>query len=223
MADRGEQRGAQARGVRPPRGVVGLGGHPPVPQGEQCLPAHGGEQRTFGRGERPAAGHQVHALVDLDVGIGVLGPSTGRLSRARRDLPRPTGAPLEQGHRGEPERLPDPLEEPGQRIGAGEHDACEGGQQRRLGAGLRRLDRAPVGAVHDEGHEEADEHHRHDLDRVLRLGHGQRVQRRGEEEVQQQPTQHRGEQGGTDTAHERGDHGGEEEDDDVARQPDPFP
>ena len=74
---------AESRAVRRPAASarrwasVACGGHPPVAQGEQRLAADGENRARSGRGERAAGADEVHALVDLDVGVGLGGSRAG--------------------------------------------------------------------------------------------------------------------------------------------------
>jgi hypothetical protein len=60
----------------------------------------------------------------------------------------------------------------------------------------------PGGQVDDRGHGDADQHEQRDRGRVLRVRHVQRPDRGHEEEVQQQPTDQRGDDRGQQPAHQ---------------------
>ena len=98
VTDGRQQRGAHPGGVGAALRVGGLGGHPPVAQGEQRLTTDGGEERTLARGEGAAGADEVHTLVDLHVGVRVGGFRARRTPGARGDLPALLRAPFHEGH-----------------------------------------------------------------------------------------------------------------------------
>jgi hypothetical protein len=215
-----QQRRAQPVALRLATGFDGLGGHPLVAQGEQRLPADRLQHPPVVGGQRPAPGNQVDAVVDLHDDIRVLRPWAVRGPGARDVAPaaRAVGGPLQYRDGVQAERLGDLLQQPGQRLGPGQHGPGEGGEQGRLGAGVGGLRGTAGGPVHHQRDRHRDDHHHDERDHVLPLGDGQRVQRRGQKEVQQQPAGQRGEQRRPEPADQGHHDRGQEEQHHIGRQ-----
>ena len=217
VPDRRQQRAARLGGLGTATGLLGLRRRALAAQRQQRLAAHHLQQAPVGRGQRAAGADEVQVVLHGDVDVGVLRRPAAE--RARRGDAAPLVArPFQQRHRGEPERLAHLLQQPGQRVGAGEHGARERGEQRRLRARPLGLLRAPGRPVDDQRHQHPDDHHRAERHDVLRLGDRERVQRRGQEEVEQQPAQQRRQERRAEPAHQRRDDRGQEVQDDVGGQ-----
>ena len=78
----------------------------------------------------PAGADEVQVVLDRDVDVGVLRAARSPAGPTRRRSATRRPPPLQERHRGEPERLAHLLQQPGQRVGAGEHGAGERGEQR---------------------------------------------------------------------------------------------
>ena len=87
---------------------------------------------------------------------------------------------------GQAEGLAEPVEQRGQRGLAAQHAAGQGGQGLGLGAGAGRLPGTAGGQVDDRADRDGDQDEDDQGEQVLRLGDGQRCERRGEEAVEQQ-------------------------------------
>ena len=96
---------------------------------------------------------------------------------------------------------------------AAQHAARGGDQQLRLGAGPGRLPGPPGRGVHHRADDQRDGHEHHESQRVVGLGDGELVHRRGEVVVEQQRPGHRDQDGG----HEPADQG-DRDDRDQERQ-----
>ena len=95
---------------------------------------------------------------------------------------------------------------------AAQHGARERAQGGRLGLGPCGLLGPPRRQVDDAGHGGREHHEDDQRQRVLRLADGEGVERGGEEVVEQQAAEHRGDQGRQQAAHEsHSDREGEEE------------
>ncbi len=139
VAHRGQQRGAQFGGLRP------CAARPAVSSAIRCCrnasnacPAAASSTRWSLAGSvRPRSARWTSEVTgDVDVGL------VRVVARLRSDAgdPFPLAVPaFQQRDRLEAEVLPHLLQQPGQRVRAGEHRARVGGEQRRLGARPRAL------------------------------------------------------------------------------------
>ena len=172
----------------------GLGRGPLLAQGQQRLAADGLQQPPVGGGQRRGrVPTRCRSALDRDVDIGLVGPAA--VERAGRGDAAPPDAPARPSRRSSSatERSPNASRTFSSSRGSGSawvstvraKEASSAASVRaRAACWARRAARSTTSATST-----ATTHHGHQGDHVLGLGDGQRVQRRGEEEVQQQPAE----------------------------------
>ena len=89
------------------------------------------------------------------------------------------------------------------RVRAAEHGLGEAEERVGLLRAAGRVRLAPRGQVDHAAHRDRDRDEQHEGEQVARLGDRERVQRRGEEPVQQQAGADRGDHGGPEAADDR--------------------
>jgi hypothetical protein len=133
----------------------------------------------------------------------------------------PVGGSFEQAHRGQPERLPNLIEEGCQRVGALQHAAGQGGERGCLRGRPGRLTGSAGGPLHDGAHGRGDHDEDQQRERVVPLGDGEGAHRRREEVVEQQARGDSGGQRRVETADEGDPDHQEQVEQDLARQVQP--
>ena len=192
VADGGEQGGAHAVGLDRAVALFGLLGRAagvPAPTAA-CAANALSTRRSSGRAAGPAAA-RVTVVADRHLDVGLAGRGRGRLPDRGGDLPAGVvelaGRAFEQAHRGQPERLPELVEQGGQRVSR-PAARCRPGWRAwppraaaRAACRVRRAARSTT-ALTASGDDDEDQEREH----VVPLGDGEGVQRRREVLVEQQ-------------------------------------
>ena len=158
VADRGEQRGAHPVDLGERPGGGGLLGEPLLPQRDGGLGGERLDHPAVGGGERMSAQDEGELVVDGDLDVALGRGEAGLVADGGGDPPGVgvmcrsgpggrVGAAFQQGDAGEAEGFPELVEQRGQRAGAAQHAAGQGGQGLGLGAGAGGLAGAAGGQV----------------------------------------------------------------------------
>ena len=190
VGDGGQQRRAHPVARASTRGRCLLGELGPLRDHRQ-VGGEGGQHPAVLDRQRPSAQHQPHVRgrVGLDVGVGRVERGPGATGGHHR--PAADGVGAQQRRRGHREHLADQPEQLLDPVTGAEQGPVQHAQGVRLPPGLVGLHRAPRGAVHDRGDRDRHQQEQGQRDEVVGVLDAERVQRRGEEPVQQQAPEHR--------------------------------
>ena len=229
VADRGEQRGAHPVGLGERPGGGGLLGEAFLRSATAAWAANASTMRRSAASSRrplsttvsrsstgtavsPALG--LHARPVADAGH----HPPGALVAGAVGSPLGVGGQFQHADRAQPEGLPQPVQQGRQRPFTAQDAAGDGGQGLRVGGGAGGLPGPPGGHVDHPADRDRDADEDAEGEQVFRLGDGQRVEGRGEEPVQQQRADERGDQRRPHPADQRdADDAGEEEQDVVGQ------